>query len=238
MIFICSLIVIVVLSLGFTSNIKTRYSIYYSLATFISILISIYEILRIVSNSKLNGLILSIEKAFMHGNVAISFFILVMFAGALSTKWKVTRKLLSIRAQLAILGSIFILPHGILYLVRFFVLKLPNILSGKTNSTLYLIYIAVGLIAFVILIPLFVTSLKKVRKKMNVLQWKKLQRWAYIFYFLSYIHILIVLLNDEEIDLVRLISYTIIFSSYSVLKLVKQREIKEVRVNSSSSYSN
>lgn len=73
MIFICSLIVIVVLSLGFTSNIKTRYSIYYSLAAFISILISIYEILRIVSNPKLNGLILSIEKAFMHGNVAISF---------------------------------------------------------------------------------------------------------------------------------------------------------------------
>ncbi|UZW14840.1 ferric reductase-like transmembrane domain-containing protein [Clostridium pasteurianum] len=237
MIFIYSLAIITILSLGFTSSIKTRYSIYYSLAAFISILISIYEILRLLSNAKLSGLILSIEKAFMHGNVAVSFFILVMFAGALNTKWNITRKLFSIRAQLAILGSIFILPHGILYLVRFFVLKLPNILSGKTNSTLYLIYMAVGLTAFVILIPLFITSFKKVRTKMNALQWKKLQRWAYPFYFLSYIHILIVLLNDEKIDLLRLIGYTVIFTSYSVLKLLKQLEINKIRVKNSSSYS-
>lgn len=115
MVFIWSLIFIVILSVVFTTNIKKNYKGWYALASFISILVSIYEVMRIVSHPKLNGVILSIEQAFMKGNVAIAFFILVMFAGALSTKQVIGKKLMSIRAELAILGSILILPHGIIF---------------------------------------------------------------------------------------------------------------------------
>lgn len=225
MLFIYSLIFVVILSIIFTNSIKKNYKVYYVLASFITALISIYEVLRIVSHPKLNGLILTIEKAFINGNVAVSFFILVMFAGALNTRREIGKKLMSIRAELAILGSILILPHGIVYLVRFFVLKLPKILAGKTNSTLYLVYISIGIIAFIIMLPLFVTSFKNIRKKLTGLRWKKLHRWSYIFYFLIYVHIILSLLNGK-IDFIKIIAYTFIFVVYALMKFIKQKNIK------------
>jgi len=115
------------------------------------------------------------------------------------------------------------LPHGIVYFIRFILLKLPKIISQGTFPILYLSYIAIGIIGFIIMIPLFIISLKKVRRKMQGVQWKKLQRWAYLFYFLAYVHILLVLLNDKEIDWLKLGTYTIIFAGYMSLKLLKYR---------------
>ncbi|MFW2490526.1 ferric reductase-like transmembrane domain-containing protein [Clostridium chromiireducens] len=223
MIFICTLVLISILSLLFTSSIKKQSYVYYSLAGFIALITSIYEILRITSNMKLDGFILTLEKTSIRGLISMSFFILVMYAGALNLKWTVTRKLLSIRAQLAILGSIMMLPHGIIYFVRFLILKLPKIISEGTFPILYFTYIMIGILGFIVMIPLFITSIKKIRLKMKGQQWKKLQRWAYLFYFLAYIHILFILLNEKEIDWLRLISYTIIFSGYMSLRVLKYK---------------
>lgn len=77
------------------------------------------------------------------------------------------------------------------------------------------------------MIPLFITSLKKVRRKMKGLQWKRLQRWAYLFYLLAYVHILLILLNEKEIDWLRLSTYTIIFGGYMSLRLLKYGESKQ-----------
>ncbi|KHD34887.1 ferric reductase [Clostridium acetobutylicum] len=225
MVFIWSLIFIVILSVVFTTNIKKNYKGWYVLASLISILVSIYEVMRIVSHPKLNGVILSIEQAFMKGNVAIAFFILVMFAGALSTKQVIGKKLMSIRAELAILGSILILPHGIIYFVRFLIIKLPKILNGKANATLYLIYISIGIIAFIIMIPLFITSFKSVRKRLGGFRWKKLHKWSYVFYCLIYLHIILALLNGK-INFIKITLYTFIFMVYTVMKFIKHRNIK------------
>jgi len=223
MIFICTLVLVSILSLLFTSSIKKNSHMYYSLAGFIAIITSIYEILRITSNMKLDGFILTLEKTSIRGLISISFFILVMYAGALNSKWTITRKLLSVRAELAILGSIMMLPHGVIYFVRFLILKLPKIISEGTFPILYFTYIAIGIIGFIVMIPLFITSIKKMRRKMKGQQWKKLQRWAYLFYFLAYAHILFILLNEKEIDWLRLSSYTIIFSGYMSLRLLKYK---------------
>ncbi|MBC2458740.1 ferric reductase-like transmembrane domain-containing protein [Clostridium beijerinckii] len=225
MIFICTLILVTILSLLLTSSIKKNYYLYYSLATGIAIITSFYEILRITSNAKLEGVILTLEKTSIRGLISVSFFILVMYAGALNQKWTITKKLRSIRAELAIIGAIMLLPHGIVYFIRFIILKLPRIINEGSLPVLYLSYIAVGLIGFIIMTPLFITSFKKIRRKMQGKQWKRLQRWAYLFYFLTYFHILLILLNEKEIDWVRLISYTIVFINYMALKLLKNKEI-------------
>lgn len=229
MIFICTLVLVTILSLLFTSSIKKHYYLYYSLAGFIAIITSIYEILRITSNMKLDGFLLTLEKTSIRGLISVSFFILVMYVGALNPKWTITKKLRSIRAELAILGSIFMLPHGIIYFIRFLILKLPKIISEGTFPILYFAYIAIGIIGFIVMIPLFITSLKKVRRKMKGQQWKRLQRWTYLFYFLTYVHILLILLNEKEIDWLRLSAYTIIFVSYMTLKLVKYKEISLIK---------
>lgn len=214
---IYSLIVVTLLSLLFTKTIRNHSKIFYSIASIIAIATTIYEILRLTSNLKLQGTIAILEKASMKGNIAIAFFVLVMFAGALNSRWSITKKLLSIRAELAILGSILILPHCVMYFVRFLV----KLFTNQPIKPLYLIYLIVGLIAFIIMIPLFITSLKKIRSKMKYKDWKKLQRFAYPFYLLAYVHILLSLLNSKEVDLLKLITYTVLFGVYFILKLVK-----------------
>ena len=93
---------------------------------------------------------------------------------------------------------------------------------------------SIGIIAFIIMTPLFITSFKKVRRKMQGIQWQKLQRLAYIFYFLVYIHILFVLLNGKEMEWLKLSSYTIIFGVYTILRSTKNKN----RRQSKSDYTN
>ena len=224
MTFIFTFVLVTLLALLFTKSIKKNSYLYYLGAVIIATITSIYEILRITSNMKIDGFLLTLEKTSMRGFISISFFILVMYAGALNSKWKITKNLRSIRAELAILGSITILPHGIIYFARFLILKLPKIISEGTFPILYFSYIAVGMVGFIIMIPLFMTSLKKIRSKMKGLQWKKLQRWAYLFYLLAYVHILLVLLNEKELDLLKISTYTIIFGGYMSLRLLKYIE--------------
>lgn len=227
MILVCTFILITILALTFTKSIKKLSYVYYSIFGVIAIITSIYEILRITSNMKLDVFLLTIEKTSIRGLISISFFILVMYAGALNSRWSITKKLLSIRAELAILGSITMLPHGIIYFARFIILKLPKIISEGTFPVLYFSYIGVGIIGFIVMIPLFITSIKKIRKKMKGIQWKKLQRWAYLFYLLAYVHILLVLFNEKELDWLRIATYTIIFGGYMSLRFIKYRESRE-----------
>lgn len=224
MFFIYSLILITILSLALSDSIRKNSKLYYGIVSVISILISVYElIIKLNTTFKLKGFISLVEITFIHGNVAVSFFILVMFAGALNKKWKVTRKLMSIRAQLAIMGSILIFSHVLVYIVRFFIIKLPSAINGKPLTKLYIAYMLVGFITFLILIPLFLTSIKKIRSKLTGLKWKKLHRWSYLFYLLVYVHIVLVLFNSKEVDFVGLISYTVVFGIYSLLKLTKKK---------------
>ncbi|OOM80034.1 hypothetical protein CLOBL_10820 [Clostridium sp. BL-8] len=72
------------------------------------------------------------------------------------------------------------------------------------------------------MIPLFITSLRKVRPKMKGLQWKELQGWAYLFYLLAYVHIVFILLNYKKINWLRLAAYTLIFGGNMILRLVKR----------------
>ncbi|WP_264174497.1 ferric reductase-like transmembrane domain-containing protein [Clostridium algoriphilum] len=204
---------------------------YYLVSALIGIIITTYEVLRVTSSAKLYGTVLYLEKVFIGGYVSIAFFILIMFAGAINPKWVITKKLLSIRAELAIIASIFIMPHSIIYLIRFIVLKLPKAFKTGVIPKLYIAYISIGIIAFFIMIPLFITSFKKVRRKIKGIQWARLQRFAYIFYFLVYIHILLVLLNGKYIEWLKLSSYTTIFGIYVVFKLIKYKNNKQAKLD-------
>ena len=148
---------------------------------------------------------------FFQGHSTLPFFILVMFAGAFKKRSKPKLTLMKVRRELAIIGFLFLIPHAILLVW----LALTNL-----NPT--------GTLAFLIMLPLFITSFPKIRKKFAPKQWKKLHKWAYVSYALIYLHlasitIIFNLMNNTGSDLVygfiRFGIYTAIFGYYTFLKL-------------------
>lgn len=218
---IYSLIAVIIFSLGLNNILKKQAKYFYFLASLITIIVTTYEFFKIWTGFKLEGISYILERSFMKGYVSTALFILVMFAGALSKKWGITKKLLRVRAEMAILASILILPHFIVYIYKFLI----NLFNGKTLNGSYIAFVIVGILAFVIMIPLFITSFKKVRVSMSSSKWKSLQRWAYPFYFLIYAHIIIILLNKKEINWNTVGTYTVIFLGYFVLKLVNSKKV-------------
>ncbi|GFZ32639.1 sulfite oxidase [Clostridium zeae] len=223
MIFIYSLIAVTIFSLALSANIKKNPKVYYCLATLISASTIGFELYKMFSKVKLTGFINQLERASAKGIIAVAFFILVMYAGALSTKLKVTRKLMSIRAELAIIASILMLAHGIVYLISFIINTVPKLISGQDVKIITIAISIVGILAFILMIPLFITSFKKIRKTMQPKAWKNLQRWAYLFYLLAYVHILFILVKAKNPDWIKNISYTLVFGAYLVLKIIKYK---------------
>ena len=147
---------------------------------------------------------------FVHGFVGLSFLFIVMFTGALKKKSTLSKKFMAIRKEYSILGFIFILPHATTYVIELF--------SDFTQLEYW-----IGIIAFVIMIPLFITSFSKIRKLYKFPAWKKLHRWSYLAYTLIFVHVILVA------DTRDMIAYIVIFTPYLVLKLIKEYKIYSVK---------
>lgn len=146
-----------------------------------------------------------------YGFTGLSFFIVVMFSGVLD-KSILRKRLFMVRAELAIIGSIFLFPHVLGYTE--IVLEEVGLLQAPLNFF-------VGFVAGVVILPLFITSFTFIRKKMNYKDWKNLHKLAYLSYLLIGLHLIVI--NNE-----RQLLYIVIFGSYFTLKIVMviQKRIK------------
>ncbi len=146
---------------------------------------------------------------FFQGQLGVSFYILVMFAGALKPKTPSQITLLRVRRELAILGFLWLIPHATLLVIR---------ALSALNPT--------GTLAFFIIVPLVITSFPFIRRKMKPDTWRGFHYWAYIVYGLIYLHIasitLMVQWNDGTsygaLAWLRFLIYTAIFVAYLTLK--------------------
>ncbi len=212
------------ISLGFVclfrNNIK-KYSKLYYLASIILSIISIYFIwtgvhMKMPYISRVYGIYL-LTKA----TIPTSLFILVMYTGALSPKSKLYKILMPIRAELSIIASILTLGHNVGYGKKYFLI----LFLGKKIPSNFFFASIFSLIAIVIMLPLFITSFKNIREKIKPKSWKNLQKLAYIFYVLIYLHTLLIYFpsaykrNIESI--VRIIAYHIIFTVYVFARVQK-----------------
>lgn len=149
------------------------------------------------------------------GHVSLAFFILIMAAGVLHKKSIFYKKLLLVRGDLAILGFIFLLPHGIE--------RLSLALYGYNTS---------GLIAMLIMLPLTISSFMTIRKKIRPDRWKKLHKLAYVAYFLIYIHLgFDISINPNNLYIVispNSILFHLLFITYLVLKIYRIKEKKNL----------
>ena len=155
---------------------------------------------------------------FRRGIFSTVTFMIVMFLGVITTHNKYTRKLMSIRGEMSIIGCFAALCHNIAFGIRYFVEFFTN--SEKMN-----IYTKTATIITLILIsmmlPLMITSFKCVRNKMKAKNWKKLQKLAYPFFYLIYVHLMVLFMHKPEKHMLSIVLYTVIYMLYTILRVRK-----------------
>ncbi len=184
---------------------------YYIVTAIFALLLSIAAIFAQIFNRDLAAESPLIYALFFQGHTAFALYVLVMFAGAFKHKSKPKTTLMMVRREMAVIGFILLVPHVVLLII-----------TALTN------YNPTGTIAFLIMIPLFITSFKHFRKKMKPLEWKKLHKWAYAVYAIIYLHVasITVIFNllfsetttERIFGFIRFALYTIIFGIYTYLK--------------------
>ncbi len=159
---------------------------------------------------------------FTSGVLGTAFWCVVMWTGALPNGSKLIKVLMPIRAELSILAAIFTLSHTIYYGKSYF-FKMFS-MQQKFSTFLFLAFI-VTIILLAIMLPLTIISFPKIRKKMNPKLWKNIQKTAYIFYTLIYVHVMTVFVPRSKAGhegyLLDIIVYSLIFIGYAVFRIRK-----------------
>jgi len=157
---------------------------------------------------------------FTRGALGAGFWAVVMWAGALPNGSAAIKKLMPIRGELSITAAVLTLSHIITFGWRY----LSDLVRGRTGSD-FVVTSIVCIIMVLIMVPLTVMSFKAVRKKMNAKTWKKIQRFAYIFYALIYIHIMVLFIprarSGREGYFLSVLVYSAVFAGYAVMRIRK-----------------
>lgn len=179
---------------------------------------------------------------FWRGAFATALFVIVMYLGAIEKKHDVTKQLMQIRGELAIIGSLITLAHSIAYGIYY----VPAVFYTPQELSLRDIVALIFTVPlFVVMILLMVTSFRTVRRKMKARTWKKIQRLSYAWFALLYIYIM-GLMVPSAIELLSegcggelfyqvsyvfsVVLYTVVFGTYAVLRVRKYRRDKQKRV--------
>ena len=148
--------------------------------------------------------------------LAFVLFTIVMFVGVLDESSPLRARLMPIRRQLSILGCIFALGHLAFYGVSY--VPLGSALNGNLGFSLALAALLVLLMAI-----LLVTSFQVVKRRMSAARWKGVQRLAYPFYLLTYVHLVLLLAPSafagRETATVSLVVYSVAVGAYVVLRM-------------------
>ncbi|MBQ9589866.1 MAG: FMN-binding protein [Butyrivibrio sp.] len=154
------------------------------------------------------------------GAIAGAVFVLVMYAGVFPPGSYGAKTFMPLRAQLSIIGGIFAIDHSVFYLRTY----LKRIISGNSDIAAIAAF-GISVLLFIILVPLWVTSFKIIRKKMDGKKWKKLQRMAYVFYALILVHVLVLMIpkavRGAEGYVLNVFVYSFIFLSYFMCRIIR-----------------
>ena len=151
--------------------------------------------------------------------LAFLLFSIVMFVGVLGEKNPLRTHLMPIRRQLSILACIFAVGHIAFYAASY----VPRLTSAFTGNLAF----SLGLAALItaLMAVLWVTSFSVVKHAMKAVSWKRVQRLAYPFYVLTYVHLALLLmpsaLAGNDVAVLSITVYSIVMGAYVVLCLRK-----------------
>ena len=206
MLFLLSLPLAIAIAWFGAPHIKRDAGLFYLLAAGVSL-----AIVFVRNNSVLWNI-------FVNCAFATALFAVVMYMAVLPRGGRAVKRLLPVRAELSIIASILTLGHNVAY-GRTYMIR-PERLEG---ALLWAAICSVVLIA--LMLPLMVTSFPKVRKKMKAKAWKRLQRLAYGFYGLTYIHAMLLAVHFLKAGkgeyILNILLYSAVFLPYGILRLRK-----------------
>ena len=225
MLLIISLIIVSLFIYFLKDSLKKHAGIYYIGAAVISIAVFLIGFLPMPLFLKNN--ILGI---FAKGSLGTAMFVAVMYAGALPKCSKLIAQLMKIRGELSITAAILVLCHNFTYGITYF--KMLFIKPEALSATQFTAAI-ISLVLIIIMIVLTVTSFQAVRKKMKAKKWKQLQRTAYVFYGLMYVHIMLINIPYARLGLgtyiANVVIYSIVFLGYAAMRIAKAVSVKAAR---------
>lgn len=161
-------------------------------------------------------------KIFSRGIFATASFMIVMFLGTITKHNDFSKKLMAIRGEMSIMASLLVFSHNIIFGLRYFPILFTNPSSMPQRQ---LIASIITIFLLLMLIPLFVTSFKTIRRKMKAKSWKNLQKMAYPFFIGIYVHVMVLYSSNWKENIVGVVIYTLIYLAYIILRL-RKRNIK------------
>lgn len=211
----------VILAFGFTylchKKIKKYAAVFYIIAILLSAYISIadFKDLPFWFNTY-------IIELFQRGTFATALWCVVMWTGAFPNGSKAIKAFMPIRGEISILAALLTLGHNIGYGKMYFVWLLTDIERMSKNQIIAAV-LTIAMLA--IMIPLTVISFPRIRRKISPKRWKKIQRFAYLFYGMIYLHVMVLCVplaqNGREGYLLRVFVYSFVFIGYGVCRIRK-----------------
>lgn len=192
--FLMYLVVITVVSMMFYQYLRQYNRTLYSVTSVVAILSILF--------SKFD-----VFEVITDGHLGLACLVLVMYIGILSKKNRFTKRLWMIRTELSIIGFLLISAH-----VQH---ELPIRFHKWDSMT--------GLIVYIIMIPLFITSFKKI-KRMIGRHWKDIHKLSYLAYLMIFIHLYYASSSNRRV------TYFIVFGVYTTIKLYRMYQKRKTRV--------
>lgn len=151
----------------------------------------------------------------------MAMFMIVMYIGCFKKGGKAYTWLKPIRSELSIIAWILSLGHMAVYLQSY----IPRIMSGANINTNIMTAFVLALILLVLLLVLGVTSFNFLKKRMSTKSWIKIQKWAYPFWALVYVHLMLMLapsaMRGGQAAIVSVVVYTLSFGIYAVWRITR-----------------
>ena len=161
--------------------------------------------------------------AVQKGQLAFGMFAVVMYIGVLPQASKAYGWLAPVRGKLSIVAWILIIGHVAQYAVSF----LPRLFAPGGVQGVMLAALVAALALTLLLIALGITSVSVVRQAMKPAVWKRVQRLAYAFFALAYVHLALMLAPSAVAGgataQVGLAVYTAVVAAYAVLRVARWR---------------
>ncbi len=111
--------------------------------------------------------------------------------------------------------------HIVVYCLSY----VPLVLEAGIINPFVAVGLAVAAAITVLLIVLGVTSFGSVKVRMSKQAWVKVQKWAYVFFSLTYAHVLAMLLPSAlgggTAAVQSVAAYTVVFGVYAVLRVAR-----------------
>ena len=109
----------------------------------------------------------------------------------------------------------------------------PRLLNGSAIDSGFLLFFATAIALMALLLILGATSFKGVKRRMDATAWKRLQKWAYVFFGLVYVHLVSILLPAALLrgDTARtsIVVYTVLFGAYAALRIHRAMKDRKTR---------